>query len=195
MRMNQKCTTKFSERGIKFHLSATRHKSRERASSTSTEIQASRRPRIHMPALSPWVPLSAAPLPYSLFSHVPTPMCPATLPPSHAAVFPLCHPAKPHPAAFMICHLVSLLLCRRAVVPTINCPSLRLCPCRHTDNQPCLCPLPLCSTAPLPRCPTAPNATIPGCPERHDTRLPRCPSSQLPPYLTTPLAHCPDTPL
>ena len=84
---------------------------------------------------------------------------PATLPPCHFAVLPLCRPATlpPYrPATLPPCHFAALPLCRPATLPPCRPPSCRPPSCRPL---PCSLPpaaLPPCRPAALPpatRCP------------------------------------------
>ena len=84
---------------------------------------------------------------------------PATLPPCHFAVLPLCRPATLppcRPATLPPCHFAALPLCRPATLPPCRPPSCRPPSCRPL---PCSLPpaaLPPCRPAALPpatRCP------------------------------------------
>ena len=84
---------------------------------------------------------------------------PATLPPCHFAVLPLCRPATLppcRPATLPPCHFAALPLCRPATLPPCRPPSCRPPSCRP---PPCSLPpaaLPPCRPAALPpatRCP------------------------------------------
>ena len=84
---------------------------------------------------------------------------PATLPPCHFAVLPLCRPATLppcRPATLPPCHCAALPLCRPATLPPCRPPSCRPPSCRPL---PCSLPpaaLPPCRPAALPpatRCP------------------------------------------
>ena len=84
---------------------------------------------------------------------------PATLPPYHFAVLPLCRPATLppcRPATLPPCHFAALPLCRPATLPPCRPPSCRPPSCRPL---PCSLPpaaLPPCRPAALPpatRCP------------------------------------------
>ena len=87
---------------------------------------------------------------------------PATLPPCHFAVLPLCRPATLppcRPATLPPCHFAALPLCRPATLPPCRPPSCRPPSCRPL---PCSLPpaaLPPCRPAALPPAalPTRPN--------------------------------------
>ena len=80
---------------------------------------------------------------------------PATLPPCHFAVLPLCRPATLppcRPATLPPCHFAALPLCRPATLPPCRPPSCRPPSCRPL---PCSLPpaaLPPCRPAALPSC-------------------------------------------
>ena len=109
---------------------------------------------------------------------------PATLPPCHFAVLPLCRPAtlpSCYFAALPPCHFAALPLCRPATLPPCHFAALPLCrpatlpPCRPPSCRPPSCrPLP-CSLPPAALPPCRPAALPPAtrCPaDSPERRMP-----------------------
>ena len=98
---------------------------------------------------------------------------PATLPPCHFAVLPLCRPAtlpSCYFAALPPCHFAALPLCRPATLPPCRPPSCRPPSCRPPSCRPLPCSLP---PAALPPCRPAALPPATRCPaDSPERRMP-----------------------